>query len=266
MISRFNAHFHRSFAIGKLQTNIYGFINIFTYLFLLPILKRLGYLPKDAVWKCQKFGVEFKLYFDGAHGTLLTIYEILCLEEYDVELKNPKTIFDIGANIGLVSIFYATKYPEAQIYAFEPAPSTFEYLQRNTKQFPNVEIFNVALAGSDGPITFFVDEKKSIASSVVNRGGNTRSIEVIAWSFDKALQKTGITEVDLVKFDIEGAEYDLFKNVAEQTCIKHLTGEIHEDLMNQTKEDFLALFHHLDLEIKPANKTGRYIVNTKPII
>lgn len=64
------------------------------------------------------------------------IYNILIQQgnkaEYYVpdEIK-PDVIFDIGANIGITSIWLAKKYPAARIYSFEPVAENFEILEKN---------------------------------------------------------------------------------------------------------------------------------------
>ena len=55
--------------------------------------------------------------------------------------------FDIGANVGWYSLHLAQSRPEAQVYAFEPLPTTYEWLKRNIalNGLANLEAFNLGL-------------------------------------------------------------------------------------------------------------------------
>lgn len=74
---------------------------------------------------------------------------IIVNSEYDWKFLNPpRVIFDAGANIGLASIFYANKCPEAKIIAIEPESANFEMLKKNTASYPNIFAIQGALWGA----------------------------------------------------------------------------------------------------------------------
>src|SRR5438477_12484313 len=65
--------------------------------------------------------------------------EVLLDSEYDfLPPISPKVIVDAGANIGLSSIFFANKFPEATIYALEPEESNFQLLEKNASAYPRI--------------------------------------------------------------------------------------------------------------------------------
>lgn len=58
--------------------------------------------------------------------------QIFILEEYNIKIDNEiKTIVDCGANIGLSSLFFLSKYPNATLIAIEPEKNNFNLLRRN---------------------------------------------------------------------------------------------------------------------------------------
>src|SRR5665213_307274 len=64
--------------------------------------------------------------------------EVLLDGEYDfLPQISPKVIIDAGANIGLASIFFANKFPDAVIYALEPEVSNYAILEKNVSKYPN---------------------------------------------------------------------------------------------------------------------------------
>jgi predicted O-methyltransferase YrrM len=105
------------------------------------------------------------VYYRAGSSDMYLIYMILIKEgakaEYWLpEEFKPKVILDIGANIGITSLYYANKYPEAKIYSFEPVPVNYELLEKNLKEYENVKTFNVALGAQDGELDIFVSDFK----------------------------------------------------------------------------------------------------------
>jgi Met-10+ like-protein len=52
----------------------------------------------------------------------------------DIEIQPGDTILDIGAHIGVVSIFLAKRHPDVRVLAFEPVPRVFELLSANLRR------------------------------------------------------------------------------------------------------------------------------------
>lgn len=118
------------------------------------------------------------------------------------EGKRDLVFLDIGANVGLVSI-YAVPFCN-RIVAIEPAPGTFEKLQENTKNYPMIECYQVALAPKDESVAFYVNDVNFTASSTVNTYGT--KIVVEGSSLKYILLNHGLRQVDVCKIDAEGAE------------------------------------------------------------
>ena len=77
----------------------------------------------------------------------------------------PKTIFDVGANIGDTVVTFKTFAPAAKIYAFEPVSSTFQQLRKNTKKFHDqVLTYQVG---------FSSEKKKQLINITSFHGANT---------------------------------------------------------------------------------------------
>ncbi len=75
-----------------------------------------------------------------------TFDQVFIQQEYDFDISRaPKVIVDAGANIGLASIYFANKYPDAKIIAIEPEQSNFKLLEMNVSPYPNVIPVQAAL-------------------------------------------------------------------------------------------------------------------------
>jgi FkbM family methyltransferase len=128
------------------------------------------------------------------------------------------TIFDIGANIGWYSNHLSKKLPKASIYSFEPIPETFAQVKRNTElnQAKNITLNNFAFADEVKTLTFFYSPHITGASSSVNitEDNSMVKLECQANTIDNFTKEKGITKLDFVKCDVEGAELFVYKGGA----------------------------------------------------
>lgn len=118
--------------------------------------------------------------------------------------KSGLTFLDIGANIGLVSLYAADSCK--RIVALEPAPDTYKVLKAMTHNHLNIEIGEFALAPEDGEVVFYENDINSTASSTVNTYG--KQIRVQGLKLSSILRIYQLEFVDVVKCDAEGAEGD----------------------------------------------------------
>lgn len=130
--------------------------------------------------------------------------------------KQPKTVFDIGANLGQTSAQMAATLPGTKIFAFEPNPALFPDLQRNLAGFPQVTAFQIAFGGEQGRIALNICGS-SLNSSVLNysrEDGNDRivnQVEVPMDTVDHFCAERGIEAIDLLKTDVQGYDLNVFR-------------------------------------------------------
>lgn len=112
-----------------------------------------------------------------------------------LELCSGRVVFDVGANIGVLTRMFAQR--AMHVHAFEPAPRALELLAANTRDLPNVTIHPVAL--SDGANHVRFNESEALDTSSISLDGS--GVEVAASTIDA-------TELlpDLIKIDVEGFE------------------------------------------------------------
>jgi FkbM family methyltransferase len=123
---------------------------------------------------------------------------------YDVCLKDKTdlTILDIGANVGLFTLY--AQDSAKRLIAVEPTPSHQYIFDKLTTESKNVELAKVALCDTDGPVEFYISEENSTMNSIVNKYGN--SIQVEGLCLKSLLDKCDLDKVDFCKIDIEGSE------------------------------------------------------------
>lgn len=150
---------------------------------------------------------------------------------YIDDLESPKKIIDMGAHIGLATLYFAQMYQNAKIVAYEPDQNNFELLTKNVKEnnLLNVELCNMAVAPKSGNLglqsPIYPDEWRSGVGVIPGgwRGVlHTREMVVEAVGIESILAE----QVDLVKMDIEGMEYEVLDR-ANLKMVKHMIIEVH---------------------------------------
>src|SRR5580658_7573238 len=82
-----------------------------------------------------------------------------------ITLRENAVVFDVGANIGMFSLFIGARCPSAQVYAFEPVPAVFAKLQENVGvRDLAVRPFNYGLSDRDQEVSFYFYPDISIMS------------------------------------------------------------------------------------------------------
>jgi FkbM family methyltransferase len=153
-------------------------------------------------------------------GARLPIYETFADDGYQVErllaplLDHPVTVVDIGAHIGTFSCRVAQLHPQANVFSFEPSPTTAEFCQLNAKQngfADRVTVFERAVTDRTGMTLFMEDSASGSSQNYLLDGegdsATPKGTEVTSISFDDIVEKA-TAPVELVKIDCEGSEYD----------------------------------------------------------
>ncbi len=159
-------------------------------------------------------------------------------------LKENDIVLDVGANIGVFSLYAASR--GAKVFSFEPNPEVFAVLQENIR-INNLENrvtpLNMALGDHKGKATLFMALSEKIyapGSASIMRdfiddldkryGKNDyTAFTVSCLRLDQALDLLRLKMVDFMKVDCEGAEYDIMQSVPQHRLgeIRRIAMEIH---------------------------------------
>lgn len=132
----------------------------------------------------------------------------------DFAKGDKKVIFDIGANVGYFTLLAAhATGNNSRVFAFEPVTRTFNRLKENLKLNEikaTVITEKLAVGKSDSTLTIHVGNQYNWGMSSVNQHEESSSeAETInCISLDSYTGKKGISRIDLIKIDVEGAEFD----------------------------------------------------------
>lgn len=147
----------------------------------------------------------------------LSVFETVFVErELDAYLpKEPRSIVDGGANIGLTTAFYARYYPHALVVAVEPSSENCSLLKHNCDRFSNISVLEGGLWVDSGFLRLANPDAKSWAFKCEPAQQETEGA-FPAYSIERVIELAGTDRCDLIKLDIEGAEEYLFASGAER--------------------------------------------------
>jgi len=183
------------------------------YLKNLGLLRGMILFMKVEIFKLSHFRIssdESPIYLRAGTTDVKVFREVFLFGTYSINASvSPKTIVDAGANIGLSSVYFAKKYPEATIYAIEPERSNFMQLQKNTAPYSNIIPIQSALWGIDTPLRV-TDINENHWAFTVQECDESHPESVRGLSITTLIDQHRIGTIDLLKMDIEGAECGIF--------------------------------------------------------
>ncbi|HEU4880944.1 MAG TPA: FkbM family methyltransferase, partial [Longimicrobium sp.] len=201
------------------------------------------------------------------------IFEDRSYLRHGVALGDGACVFDVGANIGLFTLFAGTLRPDVTVYAFEPIPPVFEALETNARIHGlDARVFNCGVGSTAGEATFTfyphasvlsgrqvdADEARSVVRSYVlneqDPGAEgmdgalleemlearleTEQVTCEILTLSQVIREQGVERIDLLKVDVEGAEYDVLAGIEEEHWerISQVVVEAHEQDLERVTE------------------------------
>lgn len=167
--------------------------------------------------------MDIKDYF---HPIFLNYREFFVDDMYkEFDLENCKTVIDAGASVGLFTRYMLKKGAE-NIISIEPAPRSILALQDNFFNRDRVKVIPKALAGELKSVTLNFKSDNLIVSSLDKEGSDFRNyddhetVEVETTTVEQVFNNSGWDEIDLLKLDIEGSEYEVIDTLSPEVLIR----------------------------------------------
>ena len=226
-------------------------------------LRRLGiFSTPDYGWVGWR-GRRFHVYLGDWRGPSyhvmhwgLETYEPRNVEILRRVLPTGGVFFDVGANVGIISIqLGADRELDATIHAFEPESHALECLSRTVADgdLANITILSFALSDQDGETTFYIDGDNHGGHSANRRAiveENDRvsgEMTVETRRLDTYMAQQGLTRLDLIKLDVQRHEYEVLDGARE--TLRGLRPAVmmecyHEDMVGE--RSLMTFFHDLD--------------------
>lgn len=180
--------------------------------------------------------------------------------KHGVTLRDGDCVFDVGANIGLFTLFVHQQCRNPKVYAFEPVPVTFDVLKTNVALYElNAEVFNCGLSRRSGmrQVTFYpqmssmsgfyadrVEDEQVSRAFLSNQDarlhrhaddlleGKFRSeaFDCVLTTISEVISRHQIETIDLLKVDAEKSELDILNGIRLEDWkkIRQIVLEVHD--------------------------------------
>jgi len=257
-------------------------------IFKLANLKEQGRLTEQSLYELPNGMVITHLNKSESEFLYQEIFEAKSYLQHGIEINQGDCIFDVGANIGLFTLFAAQMRPNVEVYAFEPIPPVFECLRLNTELYDlKVKLFNSGLSSEtkrdkftyypkvsviSGRFADAVEEKEVVKSFLLNQEASainraTLSKEMLDELLEERLQSEQFTcelktlsdiihehqveQINLLKIDVEKSERDVLAGIQESDWqkIKQIIVEVHDINGRLTEITNLLKRHGYDLTV-----------------
>lgn len=170
------------------------------------------------------------------------------------EISSNDLIFDIGANIGVFSI-YAALRTQNKVYAFEPFPANYNLLKQNSinNGLDNISPFSCAVSESSNTVKLYVTQSSSgnlLFDHNIN-GKIENYIKVESITLKKAMEINDIESIDFLKMDCEGAEFGIFQTTPQEYIrrINKIAIEFHDNVTSYNHDYIVRKLLNYNYEV-----------------
>jgi FkbM family methyltransferase len=246
---------HLAVSIGSLRTYAFLLRNFRNGFALIQNLRNGGQLSNGPIMSEAVLWNGVKITHPSSRGGMTgTILEVWYENGYRIgDFYTPKpgdVILDVGAHVGIFSLWLLRYNPQCRIVALEPSPENFACLRNNIRAAgldSKVAVHNLAIGGAYGKVTMMdIDTNRSFDARTKDADpGDAGAVDVM--TIESLFGLANADRIALLKMDVEGAEYDAFSTAADSVFsrIDRIALEYHDNL----KPGTLAL---LEKKLRPA--------------
>ncbi len=173
-----------------------------------------------------------------------------------LRLKN-KIVIEVGAHIGIDTLYLSQKVNDGKIYAFEPNPQSYYFLKKNIKKnsIKNAVLINAGVSDADGNLRYVSNKYNSAKGSFINdkqdiirkRTSPYIEINIPTMTLDKFVEEYKLSYVDFIKIDTEGFEPFVIKGMSNilKTYSPVIYFEVHGLNIEQKHNDLKQIYEYL---------------------
>lgn len=175
-------------------------------------------------------------------------------------------MIDLGANIGMTSLYFKAFFPDIRIIALEPEPKIFKRLEKNIKEnnFKDIKLLNKGIWSYTiklEPDYSFRDGEDWSFRLIESKDNSKNAIEVV--TLEKLIEIYNLHHIHFLKIDIEGSEKDLFRDDAYLEwlyIVEIISIEIHDEFNIRKKIQTILIKYGFTLHYSGEILIG---INTK---
>jgi FkbM family methyltransferase len=149
----------------------------------------------------------------------------------DMRFREGDVVIDVGAHIGLFSIYLAKRWPVIKVFSFEPFPINFRNCAENLQLngITNVMLSPKAITNDSRLLNMATDPHNSGGASAVVKTFESNGIvtDLASMTLDEVFLANEIGRCKLMKIDCEGMEYEILLGARVLDKVEYLAGEFH---------------------------------------
>jgi len=180
--------------------------------------------------------------------------DVYAIDELLKKVPQNPVIIDIGANVGFFDILLLSKLPSATIYAYEPLTANIATFKKIIDTNPSIQqsisLYQYAVTGVPKEYLELymenTEDSQVVASVFLDfNASNTRKISVPCITLSNIITQHKIENIDILKIDCEGSEYDIIYNTDPNIIrkAKIIALEVHD--VDNDKNNFAAIKKYL---------------------
>lgn len=223
---------------------------------LLEAIERGEKPSPERSYYCQINGIDFDVFEDKQSFTVRCVADELRANNYNfenVEIRPGDVILDIGAHVGVFSIYAAKKYPEARVIAYEPSPTNYERLVRNIEAagVTNIEPHNLAVTADGRDLELSWERGNTGGTSALRKVNGHLVEQAKSITLDTIVEQLNRfvgddQRIRFLKIDAEGCEHELLKAATCLDRIDYISGEFHTNsTLEQQGHSISGLYQYL---------------------
>jgi len=146
---------------------------------------------------------------------LSTVFGVFCRDDYRMG-RELKVAVDIGANIGVATLYFLSRNSQSVVYAYEPVPRNADSLVTNVAPFADrCELSRVAVGSRSGTVDFGIEPTGKFGGiNVASPERITVPCVAINDILERVLSKH--SEIDCLKIDVEGTERETLSSIGKE--------------------------------------------------
>ena len=203
---------------------------------------------------------------------LMALTNVWLVEEYNkpnFQIKSNDVIIDVGAHIGLFTLYASQFCNEGKIYSYEPVKENYELLLENVKSnnLQQVRPFNLAVSDSNDSVKLYLNDDEA-GHSIFSQSSQSTTVNSI--SLKKVFDDNHIEFCNFLKLDCEGAEYEIIKNIPveylkkiSKIIIEYHLADVHPELLLDLEKKLSDNNFKIDRE---ASDSGMGIIYAENIL
>lgn len=167
-----------------------------------------------------------KLSIKIPRNEVFRIEEIFGENEYYVpgmeNLKAP-IVVDVGANVGVFSLYMKQMIPSALLYCYEPAPNALSLFHQNVLPFKDVVVHECGLSNTSGKAHIQLNASNTGQSSLVKGSHKLLGeVEIELRAGVSIFSDNALDEIDILKIDTEGSEVAILQSLSTEGKLQHI--------------------------------------------